>query len=59
MQEFGINFTKFAAQQEIKKKVEITVKRSRMWPSSDDIIGRSRLQQERGIKMKGQDVAKL
>ena len=39
MQESGINFTKFAAQQEIQKKVEIVVKRSRMWPSSDDIIG--------------------
>ena len=46
-------------QQEIQKKAEIAVKRSRMWPSSDDIIGCSRLQQEQSIKMKGPGVAKI
>ena len=33
------NFTQFAVQQEIEKKAEIEVKRSRMFPSSTDIIG--------------------
>ena len=59
MQESGINFNKIAVQQEIQKKAEIAVKRSRMWPSSDDIIGCSRLQQEQSIKMKGPGVAKI
>ena len=44
MQEAGINFTKISVQQEIQKKAEIAVKRSRMWPSSDDIIGCNKLQ---------------
>ena len=33
------NFTQSAVQQEIQKKAEIAVKRSRMWPGSIDIIG--------------------
>ena len=48
-----------AIQQEIQKKAEIVVKRSRMWPSSDNIIGCSRLQQEQRIKKKGPGVAKI
>ena len=58
MQESGINFTKIAVQQKTEKKAEIAVKRSRMWTSNEDLIGCSRLQQERNIKMKGPGVAK-
>ena len=39
-----------AVQQEIQKKAEIAVNKSRMWPSVDDIICCSRLQQEQIIK---------
>ena len=59
MQEYGINFTKISVQQKFQKKVEITVKRSRMWPSNEDLVGCSRLQQEQRIKMKGPGVVKL
>ena len=50
MEESGINFTKLLCSRKFKKRAEIVVKRSRMWPSSDDIIGCSRLQQEHSIK---------
>ena len=33
------NFTKLLCSRELKKKTEIVVKRSRLWPSSTDIIG--------------------
>ena len=59
MQESGINFIKLLVQQEIQKKAEIAVQMSIMWPSSDDIIGCSRLQQEQSITMKGPGVAKI
>ena len=39
-----------SVQQEILKKTEIAVKMSRMWPSVDDKICCSRLQQEQSIK---------
>ena len=53
MQESRINFTK------TQKKAEIAVKRSRMWPSNEDLVGCSRLQQEQRIKMKGPGIVKL
>ena len=59
MQESGINFTKIAVQQKTQKKAEIAVKRSRMWPRNEDLVGCSRLQQEQRIKMKGPGVVKL
>ena len=59
MQESDPKLHQIYVQQEIQKKAEIAVKRSRMWPSSDDIIGCSRLQQEQSIKMKGPGVAKI
>ena len=37
-------------QQETQKKIEIAVKKSRMWPSNDDIIGCNRFHQEQSIK---------
>ena len=59
MQESGINFTKIVVQQKDQKRAEITVKRSRMWPSNEDQIGCSKLLQEQRIKMKGPSVVKL
>ena len=59
MQEYGINSTKIVVQQKTQKKAEIEVKRSRMWPSNEDLVGCSRLQQEQRIKMKGPGVVKL
>ena len=44
MQESGINFTKISVQQKTHKKAEIAIKRSRMWPSNEDLVGCSRLQ---------------
>ena len=59
LQESVINFTKIAVQQKTQKKAEIAVKMSKMWLSNEDLIGCSRVQQERSIKMKGPGVAKL
>ena len=59
MQESEINFTKLLCSKKSKRKQKLQKKKSRMWPSSDDIIGCSRLQQEQSTKMKGPGVAKI
>ena len=59
MQESRINFTKISMEQKTQKKAEIAVKMSRMWPSNEDLVGCSKLQQEQRIKMKGPGVVKL